>query len=90
MDFILALFTMDYDSIMNAAPSWLFSDLTRQVFLFTLAAWIHSGRVKKEIKEQFQTLTHAIYGVKSELGVIIDDHADRIDRLEKTMKKGGP
>ena len=39
------------------------SQFAQMSFAFTLAAWVHSGRVKKEIKSNFDGLTSAINAV---------------------------
>lgn len=89
MDFVASLTSIDPETVMGHLPSWMLSDLARQVFLFTLAAWIHSGRVKKEIKTQFQTLADAIHGVESKLGPVIDNLDLRVKILEsKNIIKG--
>ncbi len=62
------------------------SDLARQVFLFTLAAWIHSGRVKKEIKTQFQSLTDAISHAESTFTTKIDGLDTRVKIVEQVLK----
>lgn len=60
-------------------------------FFFTLAAWIHSGRVKKEIAAQFTTITEAINNVATALhndlaahGSRLDNLTNRVDKLEQT------
>lgn len=47
---------------------------------FSLAAWIHSGRVKKEIKNQFESLVTAITGLGEKL-------ENRIENVEEDIKK---
>ncbi len=78
---------LDPDVIMKYLSATMASDLTRQIFLFSLAAWIHSGRVKKEIKSQFETLTDAIHGVENKLGPAIQHLDFRITVLEQTKLK---
>lgn len=50
-------------------------------FFFTAAAWIHSGRVKKEIKENFKSLTLAINQVAEAFKEDLKRHGDRLDNL---------
>ncbi len=84
MDFVSLL---DPDLITKYLSATLAADLTHQIFLFSLAAWIHSGRVKKEIRAQFSTLTNAIHGVENKLGPAIQHLDFRITVLE-TRNKG--
>lgn len=48
-------------------------------FFFTIASWIHSGRVKKEIKNSFNSLTEAINNVASSLREDLKKHSEKID-----------
>ncbi len=84
MDFISLL---DPELIKNYLGAAIAADFTHQVFLFSLAAWIHSGRVKKEIKEQFSSLTDAIHGVENKLGPAIQHLDFRITVLETKTKE---
>ncbi len=65
-------------------------------FLFTLAAWIHSGRVKKEIKENFsifsaaaeihaKSLTDAINNVASALTQDLKIQSHRLAQVESKV-----
>lgn len=55
-------------------------------FFFTCAAWIHSGRVKKEIKENFKSLTLAINQVAEAFKEDLKRHGDRLDNLSYRVK----
>lgn len=64
-------------------------------FFFTIAAWLHSGRVKKEIKENFSSLTKAINDVASAFREDLKAHSEqlknlssRVQSLEEKTKKG--
>jgi hypothetical protein len=66
------------------------SQIAQAGFFFTLAAWIHAGRVKKEIGKHFISLTTAIDGVSRALRAdlagqkeILENHAIRLENLEK-------
>ena len=48
---------------------------------FTIAAFIHSGRVKREIRYQMESLTKAITDLGLALRKDLDDHSDKIDNL---------
>lgn len=50
-------------------------------FLFTLAAFIHAGRVKKEIATQFSALTASI----DKLVEVMKTHSERLDNVEKEV-----
>lgn len=50
-------------------------------FFFTAAAWIHSGRVKKEISRNFVLLTDAINNVATTLRQDLEKHGKRLDNL---------
>lgn len=50
-------------------------------FFFTIAAWLHSGRVKKEIKANFEALTTAIEKVADAFREDLQRHADRLDNI---------
>lgn len=63
-------------------------------FFFTMAAWIHAGRVKKEIATQFTVVTDAINNVAQALrsdlaahGARLDHVSIRVDSLEITVKE---
>lgn len=67
------------------------SEITRAGFFFLVAAWIHSGRMKKEIKANFVSLTDAINNVAVALrkdleaqAIILANHGLRLENLEKT------
>lgn len=60
---------------------------------FTIAAWVHAGRVKKEIAAQFEPLTRAINDVGtalrqdlSALGQDLNVHGNRLDIVEGSVK----
>lgn len=55
-------------------------------FLFTLAAWLHSGRVKKEIKTQFEIITDAINNVAMALRQDLAAQTKRLDSLEDRLE----
>lgn len=74
-----------YSSLSTAAQS----EITQAGFFFALAAWLHAGRVKKEIKLNFASLTTAINQVadafRADLrahGLKLDNLANRVQSLE--------
>ena len=55
-------------------------------FFFTLAAYIHSGRVKKEIKSNFEALTTAINQVAEAFREDLKKHSERLDNLASRVE----
>ena len=53
------------------------SSLAQNGFFFLLAAWIHGGRVKKEIRLNFSGLTEAINNVANTLRAEIENHSEK-------------
>jgi hypothetical protein len=65
------------------------NQFAKNIFIFSLAAVIHSGRMKKEIRSNFQMLTDAIERATAALRkdlsnqqLIIDDLRGRVQTLE--------
>jgi hypothetical protein len=56
-------------------------------FFFTFAAWLHSGRVKKEIAIQFGAISKAINDVAAALREDLAKHAERISKVEDGFLK---
>jgi len=70
------------------------SQIAQAGFFFTIAAWLHAGRVKKEIKSNFETLTTAINKVadafREDLKVqreMLDNLKTRVQTLESQKTK---
>lgn len=78
---------MDLD--INAISDFLSSALSHQVtqftIAFTIAAWIHSGRVRKEIASQMSRATDAINNLSTALRSDLNNHAQRISAVEGTQ-----
>lgn len=71
------------------------NQITQAGFFFTMAAWLHSGRVKKEIRENFMALTISIDKVADAFredlkaqGNRVDNLASRVSDLEKITTGG--
>lgn len=62
------------------------SEISKSGFFFIIAAWLHSGRMKKEIKLNFEHLTTAITSVADALRADMKIHRDRIDNLAKRVE----
>jgi len=83
----------DPAAAMEVLLSVVNNELAQAGFFFALAAWIHSGRVKKEISKNFASITDAINNVASALrqdlqkhGERLDNISDRVETLEKANK----
>lgn len=70
------------------------SQITQAGFFFTLAAWLHAGRVKSEIKLNFSSLTDALNNLGDALRNELKNHADQLaahakmlDTLGKTVEE---
>lgn len=84
------LWGMDPELIKNFLSETAQSQIAQAGFFFTMAAWLHAGRVKKEIAKNFTALTTAIDGVAQALRrdldgqrKILENHATRLENLEK-------
>lgn len=75
------------EDILGAVPGMLTGAMQTQVGQFTvafgLAAWIHSGRMKKEIKAQGQHFVDAVNNLTMALTTRIDKVEDRVQSLEQ-------
>lgn len=63
------------------------SQIAQAGFFFTLAAWIHSGRVKKEISKNFGALTAAINNVATTSTAAINNVATTLSDELKSQAK---
>ena len=61
------------------------NEVTRAGLFFTLAAWIHAGRMKKEISSNFSSLTNAINNVAESLREDLKNHSDKLDNLNSRV-----
>lgn len=77
---------VDSDTIRSFLGEAASNQITQAGFFFTLAAWLHSGRVKKEIKLNFIDLTSAINNVAESLREDLKNHSNRLDNLTNRVK----
>lgn len=56
--------------------------VTHFTFAFTMAAWLHSHQVKKEISNQFQKIVMSIDNVAKALKNDLDAQTHRLNQLE--------
>ena len=101
---VIAIFTyvgaifgagIDHEVLKSFLSETANSQIAQTGLFFMAASWIHSGRVKKEIKENFSSLTHAINNVAETLREDMKKHAGilanldhRVQNLENQKKTG--
>ncbi len=88
------LWGLDPEMVKHFLSETAQSQIAQAGFFFTVAAWLHAGRVKKEIGKNFTGLTNAISDVSTafrqdleELRKILVNHSNRLDNLESTKPK---
>lgn len=77
----------DPTQILTLASSAASSQIAQAGFFFTIAAWIHSGRVKREIGKNFSSITDAINNVATALREDLQKHGERLDKHEVKLDK---
>lgn len=75
------------DHLLNMLSLAAQNEITRYGFLFAVAAFLHSGRVKKEIRENFVGLKNAIDGVSMALRDDLKKHGDRLEKNSERLDK---
>ncbi len=90
------LYSLDPNTIVQHMSMVAQSQIAQTGFFFTLAAWLHAGRVKKEIKESFTSLTLALNdlsaALRQELKIHSEelaDHANKLDKLGLSVQELG-
>lgn len=73
---------LDLTSILGNA---LNSQVSQFGIAFLLAAWVHSGRVKKEIKSQMSLAIEAVNNVGDMLKKDLQAQGSRIERIERVV-----
>lgn len=63
------------------------SQVAQAGFFFTIASLIHSGRMKKEIRANFEGLNNAIDRVSFALREDLQKHGERLDKLSDRVDK---
>lgn len=86
------LWGVDPETVKHFLSETAQSQIAQAGFFFTMAAWLHAGRVKKEIANSFTSLTTAIQEVAQALRKdlesqkkILEIHATRLDNLEDKL-----
>ena len=62
-----SLYAIDPEGFVSHLSAAAANDVARYLVLFGVAAWIHSSRVKKEIRKSFESVTLAINNVADAL-----------------------
>lgn len=76
---------MDLDQILSVISPAMQSEAMKFGIAFTFAAWLHSGRVKKEIKASFSGLSQAITELGAALREDLNNHSNRIAKVEEGL-----
>ncbi len=73
---------IDLESIQTVVSAGLSHQVTQWITALGIAAWIHSGRVKKEIKAQMGAMVDAINSLGDTLRKDMAADRERIGRVE--------
>lgn len=73
---------LDIDGISKLAEIVGFKEVAHNLLYFVVAAWIHSGRVGREIKSQMAGLIGAINAVRDTLQAEITMQNKRIETIQ--------
>lgn len=83
------LFGVDPEVITKFLSTTAQSQIAQAGFFFTMAAWLHSGRVKKSIGENFQILTTAIDNVAKTLSEDLKKQAELLESHAELLNTHG-
>lgn len=78
---------LDLEIIKSFLGEKISAEVAQWGIALIIASFIHSGRVKKEIRSQFEHLTGAIRELGSALRQDLNNHSDRIGAVEKNMSQ---
>lgn len=78
---------LDPDHIATLFGSALQSQVTQFGIAFSMAAWIHSGRMKKEIANQLSGITAALNKLGEALRQDLKIQSDRIEKVENGVNE---
>lgn len=79
------LYGIDPVSFMQHVSAVANNQIAQAGFFFTLAAFIHSGRVKTEIKSAFLTLTDSLNQLGNTLSQQLHEHSEKLDAHQKKL-----
>jgi len=75
----------DPEAVIQGIMATANSQIAQAGFFFAVAAWIHSGRVKKEISKNFGAITEAINNVAAALRLDLQKHGERLDGISQRV-----
>lgn len=88
MDLIYALKTyLEPEQVFGLFSAALQSQVTQFGIAFSMAAWIHSGRMKKEIANQLSGITAALNNLGEALRQDLKIQSDRIEKVENGVNE---
>lgn len=76
---------IDPENLLRFFSDVVANQIAQAGFFFTMAAWIHSSRVKKEIAKNFSSVTDAINNVALALRNDLETHGKRLDNLSNRV-----
>lgn len=72
---------MDVNSIIDLVSSAMSHDVTKWTIAFCIAAWVHSGQVKRELRKQFTVIATSMDNLGIAIRKDMSDQARRIENL---------
>lgn len=78
---------LNSETISSLMGEALGHQVTQFGIAFAIAAWVHAGRVKKEIKEQMSNVVAAVDNVASVLRQDLTHQSERIGHIEDGLGK---
>lgn len=79
--------SIDPEGALNFVSGAMQSQIAQYVTAFSIAAWIHSGRMKKEIALQVGGIKEALQDLGAALREDLKRQSERIEKLEKEVYK---
>ncbi len=73
---------LDFDSLPNLLSTAMGSQVTQFGIAFAIAAFIHAGRMKKEIASQMSQVVGAVNNLAQALRQDLSSQSDRISKVE--------
>jgi hypothetical protein len=77
---------MEPQTVIEYFSSSLNHQITQWTIALFVASWLHSGRVKKEIKLQMSNLVNVIDGLGLALREDLKIQSQRIEKVEKSLE----
>ena len=76
---------LDVDAMAKLAEAVGLKEVVHNLLYFAVAAWVHSGRVSKEIQKQMAGLINAINAVRDTLKADITLQNTRIEKMQNKI-----